>query len=146
MRGLEALLALGAAAGLHALVFAGVSGGGDTAGAGDRGNETLSLHAAPPGLAEMIEKWETPPEVLLSAALRPPAKPEHTGTMPDLPQDKAALFSPCTCPSRRHLIRNRPPPTPPASAQAPSLPDAPATLADVPDTRQTTPSPCPSGI
>ena len=72
----EAGVVLGAALALHAAAFAALapdpySGGG---GGGAEGADSVTVAAVPPGLAAMVEAWETPPAA--SEAPELPAAPE----------------------------------------------------------------------
>jgi protein TonB len=120
------------AAGLHVALFAGLPAGAPEA-AGDGGAETLTLAAAPGGVAAMVAAWEAPPPVPVTpAAARPPAPAAATPAIavapspPPLPAAAPDLAQPDARPEAPRPATDAPAPPaaePPETAVAPPAPE-----------------------
>jgi len=106
--------------------------GGSTTG-GQGGAAEVSLAAAPPGMAELVEAWETPPDPAATVdPVAPQAPPEAEAPPADLPAADAPPPAAAPAPAPDAAAAETAPPPPPAlSAPLPPAPQMPVALPDM---------------
>ena len=130
---LTAFIALSGALHAATLVVAPLPGGGSSGGEG--GTADVTLHAASPTLAAMVQTWDTPPEVSDAPVLTAPDtsatfdRPQPD-TRPAAPSLRTALAAPSAAPGLPQAETRLPAPPVPLAAPAPDAPALPMPRAD----------------